>query len=97
MSKFIDSLNKKLKALKDIVLDAELDESIEELLSWVEDEQGTDLDDLITDFDQDDFREAISSHELNYRVIKLSDINAEADFEDLLQEFKQKYILTEIY
>lgn len=97
MSKFIDSLNKKLKALKDIVLDAELDESIEEILSWVEDEQGTDLDDLITDFDQEDFREAISSHELNFRVIKLADINAEADFEDLLQEFKQKYILTEIY
>ena len=73
------------------------DSDIDEIISFVEDSEGEDLEDLMSDFDIEDqmdyFRD---SKPVNVVWIECSDINAEADLKELLEEFKQKHILTKI-
>ena len=98
MSNFLNSLNRKLLALKNVVLDEKLDEEIEDIRSWVDDEEGTDLEDVLSDFDEVDIISNFFDDHLpsDHRVIILSDINAEADFDEIMEGFKQKHILTKI-
>ena len=106
MSKFLNSLNRKLLALKNVVLDERIDEDIqawigeeiEDIRAWIDDE-GTDLEDLLTDFEEEDILSNFLDEHIptDHRVIILSDINAEADFDEMVQIFKSAHPLTEIY
>lgn len=73
------------------------DSDIDEIISFVEDSQGEDLEDLMSDFDKEDQMEYFRDNKAAGAIwIECSDINAEADFKKLLEEFKQKHILTKI-
>ena len=100
MSKTNDKVIGMLASLKDdlqLKFDDMYDSDIDEIISFVEDEEGTDLEDLMSDFDKEDqmdyFRD---SKAVEVIWIECSDINAEADLKELLEEFKQKHILTKI-
>lgn len=73
------------------------DSDIDEIISFVEDSQGEDLEDLMADFDKEDQMEYFRDIKAAGVIwIECSDINAEADLKELLEEFKQKHILTKI-
>ena len=100
MSKTNDNVIKMLASLRDVLqlkFDDMCDSDIDEIISFVEDSEGADLEDLMSDFDKEDqmdyFRD---SKPANVVWIECSDINAEADLKELLEEFKQKHILTKI-
>ena len=101
MSKFIDTLIQKIETLKIYLADEELSDAalrVADIIEWVDDEQGIDLDDALSDFEEIDIYYNFTFRKTkNIRVVELDSINAEADFDDLMQDFKQKYTLTEIY
>ena len=100
MSKSNDKVIKMLASLKDdlqLKFDDMYDSDIDEIISFVEDEEGTDLEDLMSDFDKEDQMEFFRYNKAAGAIwIECSDINAEADLKELLEEFKQKHILTKI-
>ena len=99
MSKFTDKLKEKIRhALGVGDMDVEEMETADaEVFYFIDDQEGKDLWDLISDFDKEDqmdyFRDNISEGAI---WIECSDINAEADLKELLEGFKQKHILTKI-
>ena len=100
MSKTNDKVVRMLASLKnDLQLDFDdmYDSDIDEIIGFIEDEEGIDLEDSMSDFDKEDqmeyFRDNIAAGVI---WIECSDINAEADLKELLEEFKQKHILTKI-
>lgn len=100
MSKTNDNVIKMLASLRDdlqISFEDQYDTDLNEIISFVEDSEGADLEDLMADFDKEDQMEFFrDSKPANVVWIECSDINAEADLKELLEEFKQKHILTKI-
>lgn len=97
MSNFIDKLKEKIKELKESTLETVMYD-ISELYEWVDDEMGTDLEDILSDFGDEDIKDQLRDIvPQNMRIIELSDINAESDFDELMQDFKRKHMLTKIY
>ena len=98
MSKTNDKVIGMLASLKDdlqLKFDDMYDSDIDEIISFVED--GEDLEDLMSDFDKEDQMEFFRDNKAAGAIwIECSDINAEADLKELLEEFKQKHILTKI-
>ena len=98
MSKTNDKVIGMLASLKDdlqLKFDDMYDSDIDEIISFVED--GEDLGDLMSDFDKEDQMEFFRDNKAAGAIwIECSDINAEADLKELLEEFKQKHILTKI-
>lgn len=98
MSNFLNNLDRRLLVLKDRDSLIDLIQEIEDIRYWIDDVVGTDLEDVLSDFEQEDIKEQIVDFiPEGHRLVELPDINAEADFEELLQEFKSKHILTKIY
>ena len=100
MSKTNEKVIKMLVSLRESIQLAQgemYDLDIDEIISFVEDSEGADLEDLMADFDKEDQMEFFrDSKPANVVWIECSDINAEADLKELLEEFKQKHILTKI-
>ena len=97
MSKFTDKLKEKIRGLSGLVSTEFIEEGCQEIISFVEDSQGEDLEDLMADFDKEDQMDYFRDNKAAGSVwIECSDINAEADLKELLEEFKQKHILTKI-
>ena len=100
MSKTNDKVIKMLASLRDdlqLKFDDMYDSDIDEIISFVEDSEGEDLEDLMADFDEEDQMEFFRDNKAAGAIwIECSDINAEADLKELLEEFKQKHILTKI-
>ena len=100
MSKTNDNVIKMLASLRDdlqLKFDDMYDSEIYEIISFVGDSQGEDLEDLMSDFDKEDQMEFFRDNKAAGAIwIECSDINAEADLKELLEEFKQKHILTKI-
>ena len=100
MSKTNDNVIKMLASLRDdlqLKFDDMYDSEIYEIISFVGDSQGEDLEDLMSDFDKEDQMEFFRDNKAAGDIwIECSDINAEADLKELLEEFKQKHILTKI-
>ena len=100
MSKTNDKVIGMLASLKDdlqLKFDDMYDSDIDEIISFVEGSQGEDLGDLMSDFDKEDQMEFFRDNKAAGAIwIECSDINAEADLKELLEEFKQKHILTKI-
>ena len=100
MSKTNDKVIGMLASLKDdlqLKFDDMYDSDIDEIISFVEGSQGEDLGDLMPDFDKEDQMEFFRDNKAAGAIwIECSDINAEADLKELLEEFKQKHILTKI-
>ena len=100
MSKTNDNVIKMLTSLKDdlqIGFEDMYDSDIDEIISFVEDSQGKDLEDSMSDFDKEDQMEYFTDNmPAGAILIACSDINAEVDLKELLGEFKQKHILTKI-
>ena len=97
MSKFTDKLKEKIRGLSGLVSTEFIEEGCQDIISFVECSQGEDLEDLMADFDKEDqmdyFRDIKAA---GVTWIECSDINAEADLKELLEEFKQKHIMTKI-
>lgn len=99
MSKFTDKLKEKIRhALGVGDLDVEEMETADaEVFYSIDDLEGTDLEDLMSDFDIEDQMDYFRDNKAAGAIwIECSDINAEADLKELLEEFKQKHILTKI-
>lgn len=100
MSKTNDKVLKMLASLKNdlqLKFDDMCDSDIDEIISFVEDSEGEDLEDLMSDFDiEDQMDYFIASKPANAVWIECSDINAEADLKELLEEFKSRHIMTKI-
>ena len=100
MSKTNDNVIKMLASLRDdlqLKFDDMYDSEIDEIISFVEDSEGEDLEDLMADFDKEDQMDYFRDNKAAGVIwIECSDINAEADLKELLEEFKQKHILTKI-
>ena len=100
MSKTNDNVIKMLASLRDdlqLKFDDMYDSDIYEIISFVEDSQGDYLEDLMSDFDKEDQMDYFRDNKAAGSVwIECSDINAEADLKELLEEFKHKHILTKI-
>ena len=100
MSKTNDKVIGMLASLKDdlqLKFEDMYDSDIDEIISFVECSQGEYLEDLMADFDKEDQMDYFIDNKAAGSVwIECSDINAEADLKELLEEFKQKHILTKI-
>ena len=100
MSKTNDKVIGMLASLKDdlqLKFEDMYDSDIDEIIGFVEDSEGVDLEDLMADFDKEDQMDYFIDNKAAGSVwIECSDINAEADLKELLEEFKQKHILTKI-
>ena len=100
MSKTNDKVIRMLASLKNdlqLNFDDMYDSDIDEIIGFIEDEEGTDLEDSMSDFDKEDHMEYFIGNKAAGAIwIECSDINAEADLKELLEEFKQKHILTKI-
>jgi len=99
MSKFTDKLKEKIRYALDVEdMDVgEMERADAEVFYFIDDEEGTDLEDLMSDFDKEDQMEYFRDNKAAGVIwIECSDINAEADLKELLEEFKQKHILTKI-
>ena len=100
MSKTNDNVIKMLASLRDdlqLKFDDMYDSEIDEIISFVEDSQGVDLGDLISDFDKEDQMDYFRDNKAAGAIwIECSDINAEADLKELLEEFKSRHIMTKI-
>ena len=100
MSKTNDKVIRMLASLKgdlQLKFDDMYDSEIDDIIGFVEDSEGVDLEDLMADFDKEDqmdyFRDNIAA---GVTWIECSDINAEADLKELLEEFKSRHIMTKI-
>ena len=99
MSKFTDKLKEKIRyalGVEDMDVE-EMEKADAEVFHFIDDEEGTDLEDLMSDFDIEDQMDYFRDYKAAGAIlIECSDINAEADLKELLEEFKQKHILTKI-
>ena len=100
MSKTNDKVIRMLASLKgdlQLKFDDMYDSEIDDIIGFVEDNEGVDLEDLMADFDKEDqmdyFRD---NNAAGVTWIECSDINAEADLKELLEEFKSRHIMTKI-
>ena len=100
MSKTNGIVIEMLTSLKDdlqLKFDDMYDADIDVIISFVECSQGEDLEDLMADFDKEDQMEYFRDNKAAGAIwVECSGINAEADLKELLEEFKQKHILTKI-
>ena len=100
MSKTNDKVIRMLASLKgdlQLKFDDMYDSEIDDIIGFVEDSEGEDLEDLMADFDKEDQMDYFRDNKAaGVTWIECSDINAEADLKELLEEFKQKHILTKI-
>lgn len=98
MSNFINKLEGKLEELKNLIDDEEHPHSqeVQEIIDWLEDEWAQDADDILKDFETEQIGEFWEDHikTTGSRHVTLSDINAESEFDELMESFKSKHILT---
>lgn len=99
MSKFNDTLLGKIEEIINLLPPEEdyVKGELKDVMAWVEEKEGTDLEDLVSDFDDWDAMQALTAlRPKTYRIIEVDNIQAEAELDELLQTFKQKHLLTEI-
>ena len=100
MSKTNDKVIRMLASLKgdlQLKFDDMYDSEIDDIIGFVEDSEGVDLEDLMADFDKEDQMDYFRDNKAaGVTWIECSDINAEADLKELLEEFKSRHIMTKI-
>ena len=100
MSKTNDKVIRMLASLKgdlQLKFDDMYDSEIDDIIGFVEDSEGEDLEDLMADFDKEDQMDYFRDNKAaGVTWIECSDINAEADLKELLEEFKSRHIMTKI-
>lgn len=105
MSEFNRKLQNKIRGImKDLkVDDLLLDipktlEDLDELKDWIDDEEGTDLEDILSDFDDPDiFKCLLDRMPKNVRLVEIPDINTESEIDEYLDNLKLNNTLITVY
>lgn len=97
MSKFTNTLKSKLEDIKRKTYDIDTEKLLNDLYKWVNDKEGEDLEDVLSDYSEAEKLEYFRNNKSpNLVLIEVPNIAAESELAEVLNKFKCKYALTEI-